>query len=82
MDAQARIVGAVRAILAEHPAAPTLFVGHGGVGTLLLCHLLGRPIARMRDQPPGGGNLFAFDGVPGRVFYPWRALEDMIEHAT
>jgi broad specificity phosphatase PhoE len=82
VDAQARIVGAVRAILAEDPAASTLFVGHGGVGTLLLCHLSERPIARMRDQPPGGGNLFAFDGVPGRVLYPWRALEDMIEHAA
>jgi len=30
----------------------------------------------------GRGNLFAFDGVLGRVLYPWRALEDMIEHAA
>jgi orotidine-5'-phosphate decarboxylase len=74
-DAQARIVGAVSAILAERPEATTVFVGHGGVGTLLLCHLLGRPIARMRDQPPGGGNLFAFEN--GRALHGWRALEEV-----
>lgn len=77
VDAQARIVRAVTEILGEDPAASTLFVGHGGVGTLLLCHLTGRPIARMRDQPSGGGNLFAFEGV-GRVLHSWRALEDVV----
>jgi broad specificity phosphatase PhoE len=81
-NAQARIVGAVAAILAEDPAAVTLFAGHGGVGTLLLRHLAGQPIARMRDQPPGGGNLFAFEGVPSRVLHPWRALEDVAGHAA
>ncbi len=61
VDAQARIVDAVARMLADHdPARPIAFVGHGGVGTLLKCHIAGLPIGRDRDQPPGGGNLFCF----------------------
>ncbi len=55
VDAQKRIVSAVTRILADHdPSQPIAFVGHGGVGTLLKCHLTGSPIARDRDQPGGG----------------------------
>ncbi|WP_165216001.1 histidine phosphatase family protein [Affinirhizobium pseudoryzae] len=61
VDAQARIVNAVSKVLAGHdPNLPIAFVGHGGVGTLLKCHLARRPISRDCDQPGGGGNLFAF----------------------
>lgn len=61
VDAQARIVNAVSTVLAGHdPNLPIAFVGHGGVGTLLKCHLARRPISRDRDQPGGGGNLFTF----------------------
>ncbi len=61
IDAQARIVGAVRAVLDRHDGQqPIAFVGHGGVGTLLKCHIEGRGISRAEDQPPGGGNLFQF----------------------
>lgn len=61
VDAQARIVAALaRALHGHDPSRPIAFVGHGGVGTLLKCHLAGRPIARDGDQPGGGGNLFAF----------------------
>ncbi len=61
IDAQARIVNAVRAILDLHDTQrPIAFVGHGGVGTLLKCHIEGRRISRSEDQPPGGGNLFRF----------------------
>ncbi|MGQ8629954.1 histidine phosphatase family protein [Agrobacterium sp. DKPNP3] len=61
IDAQARIVGAVRAVLDRHDGQqPIAFVGHGGVGTLLKCHIEGRGISRAEDQPPGGGNLFRF----------------------
>ncbi|MGP4752327.1 histidine phosphatase family protein [Agrobacterium pusense] len=61
IDAQARIVNAVRAILDRHDTQrPIAFVGHGGVGTLLKCHIEGRRISRSEDQPPGGGNLFRF----------------------
>ncbi|XHE13146.1 phosphoglycerate mutase family protein [Agrobacterium deltaense] len=61
IDAQARIVSAVKTVLDRHdPQQPIAFVGHGGVGTLLKCHIEGRGISRSKDQPPGGGNLFRF----------------------
>ncbi|WP_306028118.1 histidine phosphatase family protein [Stappia sp. MMSF_3263] len=57
--AQTRILGRVRAHLAGIPANETvLFVGHGGVGTLLKCHVGGFAIDRRHDQPPGGGGCF------------------------
>ncbi len=60
--AQERIVSAVRQCLAELPGAePVLFTGHGGVGTLLKCHLTGAPISRIHDQPGGGGCWYRFD---------------------
>ncbi|MBB3352084.1 histidine phosphatase family protein [Rhizobium lentis] len=77
VDAQARIVAAVKAVLATHdPAAPIAFVGHGGVGTLLKCHLAGRPIARDRDQPAGGGNLYAFGLADLGLTCDWTPIED------
>jgi len=58
IDAQHRIVTAVQAVLSAHdPETPIAFIGHGGVGTLLKCHLGERPISRLEDQPGGGGNL-------------------------
>jgi broad specificity phosphatase PhoE len=75
-DAQARIVAAVEAVLATHDAAtPIAFVGHGGVGTLLKCHLSGQPIARDHDQPGGGGNLFRFSLADRSVTCDWTAME-------
>ncbi|PZU85967.1 MAG: histidine phosphatase family protein [Shinella sp.] len=75
-DAQRRIVDAVEAVLADHdPAALIAFVGHGGVGTLLKCHLSGLPIARSRDQPGGGGNLFAFSLADRRITCDWTPME-------
>ena len=74
-DAQARIVRAVTAALAE-PGGPVLFVGHGAVGTLLKCHVAGRPIARSEDQGAGGGgNLYAFDLEAGRLLCDWTPME-------
>lgn len=77
IDAQARIVSAVEAVLADHdPRMPTLFVGHGGVGTLLKCHLEGRVIGRDADQPPGaGGNLYMFDLSTRRLASDWQKME-------
>lgn len=62
IDAQRRIVEVVREVLASHdPSVPVAFIGHGGVGTLLRCHLAGLPITRVHDQPPnGGGNIHMF----------------------
>lgn len=76
VDAQARIVAAVERVLATHdPAVPIAFVGHGGVGTLLKCHLKGTPIRRDGDQPAGGGNLFAFRLADRSVTCDWTAME-------
>jgi broad specificity phosphatase PhoE len=76
VDAQSRIVGAVEKILADHdPTLPIAFVGHGGVGTLLKCHLAGLPIARDHDQPAGGGNLYAFRLADRALLTGWVPME-------
>jgi broad specificity phosphatase PhoE len=75
-DAQARIVQAMTDVLARHdPTRPIAFVGHGGVGTLLKCHLSGKPICRQEDQAGGGGNLFCFSLADRRVSCDWTAME-------
>ncbi|AYD03466.1 histidine phosphatase family protein [Neorhizobium sp. NCHU2750] len=75
-DAQARIVSIVEAVLADHdPAAPIAFVGHGGVGTLLKCHLMRIPISRSQDQPGGGGNLFRFTLADRAISCDWTPIE-------
>ncbi len=77
VDAQQRIVTAVDAILSTHDASqPIAFIGHGGVGTLLKCHLQGRPIGRDRDQPAGGGNLYAFSLADRRLSCDWTPIEE------
>lgn len=77
VDAQARIVGAIGAILAaDRTAGDIAVVAHGGVGALLWCHLNGLPISRRHDQPgTGGGHWFAFDRTTGAPVHGWRALE-------
>lgn len=79
VDAQRRIVGAVEAVLAASAGCggDIAIVAHGGVGTLLLCHLGGLPIGRRHDQPPNnGGNHFAFDAATRRLLHGWRAIDD------
>jgi broad specificity phosphatase PhoE len=77
IDAQRRIVSAVERILSSHDAGqPIAFVGHGGVGTLLKCHLQGRPIGRDRDQPAGGGNLYGFRLADRQLSCEWTPIED------
>lgn len=81
IDAQSRIVTAVREALSQVPAGrPAVFCGHGAVGTLLKCHVAGRPIARSEDQGqsgnPGGGNCFVFDLAAGVLHSDWTPLED------
>nr|CAD6427127.1 histidine phosphatase family protein [Rhizobium sp. Q54] len=83
IDAQARIVRAVTRILDDHdPTMPIAFVGHGGVGTLLKCHLSGAWISRDRDQPAGGGNLFAFSLADRIATCDWTPMEEWkgLEH--
>jgi broad specificity phosphatase PhoE len=77
IDAQHRIVGVVEAILRDQTSGDLLFVGHGGVGTLLMCQLGGFPIQRVKDQPAGGGNLFAFAIEQKKMIHGWMAMEDV-----
>lgn len=76
IDAQNRIVHEVETVLDRERPGDVLFVGHGGVGTLLMCHLAGYPIARIHDQASGGGNYFSFDRMHRRLLHPWRPIED------
>lgn len=75
-DAQKRAVAAFDADLAGRRAlaGDILYVGCGRVGTLLLCHLAGLPIAREHYQPTPGGNLFAFDRDSRTLLFRWRAV--------
>lgn len=75
-DAQERIVSAVRAIEAADTASGDIaIVAHGGVGALLLCHILGVPISRAHDQPgSGGGSYFMFDLGSWRLRHGWRDI--------
>ena len=73
IDAQQCVVSEIETVLDEGGLGDIAFVGHGGVGTFLLSSLSDRRISRDRDQPPGGGNYFAFDiGAPD---YPWMAAD-------
>lgn len=81
-DAMTRIVGRVRAHLDRVPIGETvLFVGHGGVGTLLKCHVGGYEIDRRHDQPPGGGGCFFMFprtalGSCDAIDLDWRSIAD------
>ncbi len=74
--AQTRIVKEVRECLKHCAEGDVLFVGHGGVGTLLLCSLYDVPISRTLDQGLGGGGCyFEFDPQLDRPLTGWQALE-------
>lgn len=78
VDAQYRIVIAVEDTIRNDKSSEHLaIVSHGGVGTLLLCHLSGSPISRSMDQPGGGGgNVFCFDKETKRLIHGWKSIED------
>jgi broad specificity phosphatase PhoE len=78
VDAQHRIVSAVdRALAMMRPDGDAVIVSHGGVGTLLLCHLKGIRISRVEDQPGrGGGNVFRFDATGRHLIMGWHRIED------
>ncbi|MGU3408972.1 histidine phosphatase family protein [Microbacterium sp. M1A1_1b] len=67
VDAQRRIVRAVRAITADDDVT---IVSHGAVGALLLADLRGVPIDRALDQP-GMGSVFRFDARAWRAESGW-----------
>ncbi len=75
VDAQQRIVREGEIVLARDRDGDVLFVGHGGVGTLLYCHLADLPIARAHDQPDGGGSYFSFEKTGRRILHGWWPME-------
>lgn len=81
IDAQERVVQAVNRILAQDTSTGHIaIVSHGGVGTLLLCHLTGSAISRQMDQiGSGGGNYFAIDRAKSSVLHGWRDISSLAE---
>ncbi|MGY6500045.1 MAG: histidine phosphatase family protein [Acidimicrobiales bacterium] len=71
--AQRRIVDATADLLVDADADVAV-VGHGGVGTLLWCHLCAEPIARRHDQP-GQGHFWSYDIDTGRMLHRWRPID-------
>jgi broad specificity phosphatase PhoE len=83
-DAQQRIIAAVTKVLAsEADTRGIAIVSHGGVGALLLAHILRQPIGRGTDQPNGtGGHYFCFDsGADHRnnwhPHHGWRRIDQL-----
>jgi len=80
--AQARIIEEVRECLRTTRDGDVLFVGHGGVGTLLFCHLSDLPISREYDQGAGGGGCyFEFSNQRSRPTRQWQPMENLIAHS-
>lgn len=82
IDAQARVVSAVRTALASVPPGnPVVFCGHGAVGTLLKCRVGNRRISREEDQSrigaKGGGNGFLFDLAARQLLTDWTPMEEI-----
>jgi broad specificity phosphatase PhoE len=78
IDAQRRIVAEVEETLALPPVGDILYVGHGGVGTLLYCWLSGLPIDRKHDQPGGGGGcMFSFSLSDQKPLGGWQLIEEI-----
>ncbi len=78
-DAQRRIVSATAGLFDDADSGDVLICGHGGVGTLLMCHLLEVPISRQYDQSgppaaPGGGNYWAYDLAAGQLLHQWLSI--------
>lgn len=80
--AQARIIRAMRSIetvlleAGSSPLAAASVVGHGAVGTLLLCHLKGVPISMAEAQPGrDGGYYFAYDVATRALLHGWARIE-------
>ena len=53
-----------------------VIAAHGGVGALLLAHLLGKPISRRFDQPgSGGGNFFTWRRAALELLREWQSID-------
>jgi broad specificity phosphatase PhoE len=73
IDAQHRVEMAVRAHVQSANGDAIAFIGHGGVGGLLLSSLSTSPISRDLDQP-GMGSYFSFDAHNWRALSGWERI--------
>ena len=80
VDAQRRIVEVLHDVLDGGRDWPgdVAVVGHGAVGTLLMCHLDGRTISRDHDQP-GQGHFWSYDLSDNHLLHGWRSIADLEE---
>lgn len=77
--AQHRIVAEIDACLDGPQDGDVLFVGHGGVGTLLYCALSDVGIDRRFDQGPGGGGCwFEFSLALRKPLRGWQPMEALM----
>jgi broad specificity phosphatase PhoE len=76
-EAQRRIVDAVDTILANDGGTGNVaIVSHGGVGTLLLCHLKGCPISQDEGQlGTDGGCYYCFEARSKSLLHDWRRID-------
>lgn len=74
-NAQSRIVREMRQVAKRHQQGDILMVGHGGVGTLLFCHLAQLKISREYDQQSGGGCVFTYDLSSNTINHAWKSIE-------
>jgi broad specificity phosphatase PhoE len=74
IDAQRRVAAAYEEIIANHRTGNVAIVAHGGVGTLLYCHLARLPIGRRYDQP-SQGHFWSFDLDAGAMLHAWRTID-------
>lgn len=77
IDAQSRIVEAVRKIEREDTATGSIaIISHGAVGTLLYCFLADKAIDRRWDQPgSGGGNYLKLQFEPTMKCDWWQPVD-------
>jgi broad specificity phosphatase PhoE len=77
VDAQARIVEAVRRAAADETSGDIVVVSHGGVGSLLTDHLQKVAIGQgSRPSHPGGGCYLVIDRNSLAISRDWRVIDD------
>ena len=74
VDAQIRIVTAIRDIVGEQRGGDLAIATHGAVGTLLWCAFARTPIDRCHDQP-GQGHYWIADLSTLEPRHGWRSLD-------
>ena len=80
VDAQTRTVSALQNIAATAPEGDIAVVGHGGIGCLTLCHVLGEPISRRNDQAGRQGGNYASIALPDwSLRHHWRDIAPDLE---